>query len=137
MARQFLLAIFVILFNVIFYPATALAEAKYSIKEMTPQVQAALDSRRDRFEKLKELKSQGTIGENNHGYVEVFGNDALAKSFADAENNDRKTIYQTIALQNGLQDAIETIEKVFAQVQRDKAMPGDKIQEDDGRWVTK
>ena len=36
MARQFLLAIFVILFNVIFYPATALAEAKYSIKEMTP-----------------------------------------------------------------------------------------------------
>ena len=85
--------------------------------------------------KTQRVKTQGTIGENNHGYVEVLGM-TLWQVVADAENNDRKTIYQTIALQNGLQDAIETIEKSLP-VQRDKAMPGDKIQEDDGRWVTK
>jgi uncharacterized protein YdbL (DUF1318 family) len=115
----------------------ACAEAKYSIKQMTPEVQSALNNRRDRFEQLRQLKHAGAVGENNHGYVEVLNKEGDAQSLASAENNDRRVIYQTIAEQNGLQGALDTIETVFAQVQRDKADSGDKIQDSNGQWSVK
>ena len=115
----------------------AAAQAKYSIKSMTPEVEAALDGRRNRFDQLNELKTKGLVGENNKGYVEALSEDKDAKVLAKAENADRKVIYATIADQNGLTEAIETIEKVFAQVQRDKAEAGQKVQTEDGEWVTK
>ena len=113
------------------------AEDKYSIKEMTPDVKTALDNRRDRYDRLRELKAKGAVGENNRGYVEVLGDNPQAKTIAEAENKDREVIYKTIANQNDLSGALPTIEKVFGQVQRDKASPGDKIQGADGQWVTK
>lgn len=113
------------------------AQAKYSIKSMTPEVEAALDGRRNRFDQLNELKNKGLIGENNQGYVEPLSEDKEAKALAKAENADRKVIYSTIADQNGLTGAIETIEKVFARVQRDKAEAGQKVQMEDGEWVVK
>ena len=112
--------------------------AQYDIKEMTPGVKAALDSRRDRFDQLHQLKEQGAVGENNHGYIEVLNGDAQAQSLADAENKDRKFIYQTIVEQNNLPaDAISTVESIFAQVQRDKANTGESIQSEDGQWTKK
>ncbi len=119
------------------FPQNIFAEGKYDIKEMTPEVKAALENRRSRFDQLKSLKAQGIVGENNRGYVQVLGNDSSAKSLVESENNDRRVIYKTIEAQNNLSGAMETIEKVFAQVQRDKASPTDKIQTEDGRWVTK
>ena len=118
-------------------PQNIFAEGKYDIKEMTPEVQAALENRRSRFDQLKDLKAQGIVGENNRGYVEVLGNDFSARSLVDSENNDRRVIYKTIEVQNNLSGALETIEKVFAQVQRDKASSGDKMQNEDGAWVVK
>jgi len=112
--------------------------ASYDIKEMTPEVKSALDGRRSRFDELKSFKAQGTIGENNKGYVEVLKSDAAAQSIADAENRDRRFIYQTIVAQNGLpENALSTVETVFAQVQRDKASVGDKIQDASGSWAAK
>lgn len=113
------------------------AQGTYDIKEMTPAVKAALDGRKDRFDQLRELKSKGMVGENNRGYVEVLENNAQAESLADAENADRKFIYKAIEQQNNLTNAMGAIEKVFAQVQRDKAMPADKIQDENGNWVSK
>ena len=109
---------------------------KYSLKEMTPAVQAALDSRRDRYDELVALKVKGTIGENNRGYVELLSSDSSVQGLVQAENKDRAVIYKTIAEQNGLNGELGTIEKVFAQVQHDKAKAGDKIQNDNGQWVT-
>ena len=116
---------------------TVYAQKQYSIKEMTPEVQSALDNRRDRYEKLSELKVKGIVGENNQGYVTVLRKDEGAEAIVNAENNDRKIIYTTIAKQNGLTDALGTIERVFAQEQRERAKPGEKIQNEDGRWVVK
>lgn len=129
----FLITMLVLGLNV----SQARAEGKYQIKQMTPEVSAALESRKSRYESLRELKSSGIIGENNKGYVEVLNDNGSAQSIVDAENKDRKTIYETIAKQNGLEGALATIEKVFAQVQRDKASAGDKIQQEDGSWTTK
>ena len=115
----------------------AFADAKYSIKIMTPEVKSALDGRRSRYDQLREYKTSGALGENNQGYVAVLKSEGSADSVAAQENQDRKVIYQTIAEQNGLDNAIGTIERVFAQVQRDKADSGDKIELEDGTWSTK
>ena len=117
--------------------SVVLSDSKYNIKEMTPQVKMALEGRRDRFDQLKELKATGAVGENQSGYVEALIDDSAAKDLVKVENADRKAIYETIAEQNNLTNAIATIEKVFAQVQRDKAEAGEKIQLEDGTWVSK
>jgi uncharacterized protein YdbL (DUF1318 family) len=113
------------------------AESKYALKEMTPAVEAALEHRRSRYDQLQGLKSSGVVGEDNRGYVDALVDDPIAKDVAGAENKDRAVIYTTIAEQNGLTDALATIEKVFAHVQRDKAQAGEKIQDDNGQWTTK
>lgn len=119
------------------FPQSVFAEGKYDIKEMTPEVKAALENRRSRFDELKSLKAKGVVGENNRGYVEALKNDSSVKGLVENENADRRVIYKTIEVQNNLSGAMETIEKVFAQVQRDKASSGDKIQAEDGAWVAK
>jgi len=114
-----------------------IAESNYSIKEMTPAVKAALEHRHDRHDKLREYKQKGLIGETNRGYVQPFDESQEVKTLVEAENHDRKIIYETIAEQNGIVDAMEEIEKVFADVKKDKAAAGDKIQNEDGSWTTK
>ncbi len=114
------------------------ASGAYDIREMTPAIKSALDARKARFSELKALKAQGLIGENNRGYVEVLGGGASAQTMVNAENKDRKFIYQEIVSQNGLgQDALATVESVFAGVQREKAAAGEKIQDESGAWVVK
>ena len=137
MIRKFLLLMFLAAAIVSSNMPSAVAEGKYQIKEMTLEVSGALENRKARFEQLRELKSKVAIGENNRGYIEALDQSDEIASLVSAENNDRKIIYQTIARQNGLEGALETIEKTFAQVQRDKAETGDKIQTQDGAWITK
>jgi len=60
-----------------------------------------------------------------------------AQKLVDQENRDRKTVYANIAKQNGIEGEIATIERVFAQVQRDKAGDGEMIQSEDGEWSKK
>ncbi len=111
----------------------------YQIKEMTPEVKAALEGRRGRYGRLDQFKQDGIVGENNRGYVEVLEQGLPeARAMVSEENEDRRTIYRTIAEQNNLsKDALEVIEEVFAEVQREKAAPGEMIQTKEGRWVKK
>ena len=114
------------------------AENRYDIKELTPEIKSALDSRRARFDVLKSLKQKGIVGENNRGYVELLGGDSDAKNLVDLENKDRRFVYEKIAEQNNLPPgSLSTVESIFAQVQRDKADPGERIQDAAGNWVHK
>lgn len=118
-------------------PLPVWAEAKYSLKEMTPEVNAALEARRGRFDNLADLKAKGMVGENNRGYLQALVSDPDVESLVAAENKDRILVYATIAGQNDLTGELGTIEKVFADVQHEKAKPGDKIQDAGGQWVAK
>lgn len=110
----------------------------YDIKEMTPAAEQALSGRQARFGQVQELKAQGVLGEGNRGYVEVIKDEGQARQIADAENRDRQTLYRTIAEQNQLgADGLSVIESVFAEVQREKARPGDSIQLPSGAWSKK
>lgn len=131
-----ILGIFIILAATLI-PSSARAEAKYSLKEMTPEVSAALDARRARFDNLADLKSKGMVGEDNRGYVKALVSAPEVEAVVEAENKDRAVVYTTIAGQNNLAAEMATIEKIFAEVQRDKAKPGEKIQDANGQWVTK
>ena len=113
------------------------AHAQYELKEITPDVQSALENRKERYEQLSALKAQGVLGENNHGYVDVLKDEGAASQVAFEENQDRKVIYTAVAEQNDITSSMDVIEKVFAQVQREKAKPGESIQEEDGQWSVK
>ena len=108
------------------------------LKFMTPQVQKAVDSRRDRFDQLKAAKAQGFVGEDNQGHVVALGGGPDTQSLIETENKDREIIYRTIVEQNQLApDAIGTIRSTFAEVQREKAESGEKVQLPSGDWITK
>ena len=112
--------------------------AEPELKVVTPAVQAAIDARRARYDQLKGLKGQGTLGEDNQGHVAVLNPDPAAEDLAKAENADREVIYKAIVEQNKLgHDAIGTIRTTFGEVQREKASAGEKIQTPTGEWVTK
>lgn len=136
--RKIFLMSFFILGMTLFSFNQVRAEKNYDLKEITPTVQAALDGRKSRHHDLRAFKKEGLIGENNHGYVEALGGGGDVRSIVDAENKDRHAIYNAIVEQNHLpSSALSTIEAVFAATHREKAGPGIKIQEADGRWITK
>jgi len=115
-----------------------MALAQYDIKTMTAEVKAALEARKGRFSELKALKAKGLVGENNSGYVQALGGGDDVKALVNAENANRKAVYLAIVEQNQLGDGVlATVEGVFASVQRDKALAGEKIQDPSGSWVTK
>lgn len=123
------------------------AYGQMQIKFMTPDVEKAINNRGARLDRLEELMESGCIGENNSGYVEYrpcpdCEKDATlieeAKKNIRDENNDRRTIYQTIVEQNNLgSDKLSVVEKVFSQEQRKNAPQGSYIQQDDGTWIKK
>lgn len=116
---------------------TSLA-AQYELKAMTPEVNQSIANRQGRYEQLQTLKAQGSLGESNRGYVAVLQATPEAQSIADAENRDRQTIYQTIAEQNNLgASSAGVVETIFAEVQHEKARPGDSIQASTGEWIRK
>jgi uncharacterized protein len=110
----------------------------YDLKTITPEVKSALEARKARFSELKAFKAQGILGESNRGYVQALGGGADVKALVNAENADRREVYQAIVEQNDLgAGALATVEGVFAGVQREKAAAGEKVQDPSGDWMTK
>jgi hypothetical protein len=116
---------------------TTPVSAQYELKEITPSVKSALDRRKNRFESLEALKADGTIGENNKGYVSVLKENEEAADLAEMENMDRKTIYKAVAEQNNIVSEMAVIESTFAKVQREKAKTGEMVQLENGEWAAK
>ena len=116
-------AFFLILF--VFIPAAH--AGPYDIKEKTPAVEQAISGRQGRYEELQRRKAAGEIGENRQGYVRALGGDSAG--IAEAENADRRVLYQAIVDQNGLgPSGMAQVETAFGAVQREKARPGDPIE---------
>ncbi len=105
---------------------------------LSPEVQAAVNARRDRFAQLKSYKTKGWVGEDKEGTVAALGGGAEVQAFVEAENRDRETIYRAKLKEKNLPaEAIATIRAAFAQEQRDRAEPGEKIQLPSGEWTAK
>lgn len=107
----------------------------YDFKKMTPEIETALKNRQARFGTLQRLKQAGTIGEGNQGYVvSLQGGQTLVSQ----ENRDREVIYRNLVAQNNLgPNGLREVQRVFAEVQREKAGGGEMIQMPSGDWVRK
>lgn len=119
-------------------PLHAHAEKEgYKIKTMTPELRKALDQRRQRYKRLEQMKNLGHVGETYDGYVAQLSGGDDVEALVEEENEDRETIYRTIAEQNNLGSSIGVIEEIFARNQKSAVQPGQKYQNDKGQWITK
>lgn len=124
----------------LFGPAVAEAQVP-ELKTRTPEVMAAVESRRARFPQLEAAEAKGCVGENNQGLVETRpGANCPANlgPLTSAENKDRMFIYQTLVQQNNMPAGdIARVQAGFAKARREKAPPGTWIQDEAGHWTRK
>lgn len=82
-----------------------------------------------------ELKAKGIVGENNKGYLEFIGNKKVDADIVAAENQDRRTVYEAIAKQQGT--TAELVGKRRALQIANKANKGEWVQDAGGQWQQK
>lgn len=121
-------------------PATAEAQVP-ELKTRTPEVEAAIQSRRARYPELSAAAARGCIGENNQGLVERRPGaecPANVDGLIADENRDRLFLYRTLVQQNNMPPGdLGRVQAAFAKANRDRAAAGAWVQDDAGRWIRK
>lgn len=122
-------------------PAPAHAQGVPELKVMTPEVKAAIESRRKRNAAIETALQQGCLGETYQGLVAARpGEDCPrdVKALAAAENADRRFIYKTLVEQNNMPAGdLARVQAAFAKARRDKVPAGTWIQLENGEWARK
>ena len=88
-----------------------------------------------RLPEIKALKNKGIVGENNLGYLQFVGNKKEKADVVNAENNDRKLVYDAIAKQQTT--TVELVGKHRAIQIANKAQAGEWLQDGSGKWYQK
>ena len=84
---------------------------------------------------IQELKQKGVVGENNQGFLAYRTNDKAHQDVVDAENADRRKVYQAIAKQQ--KTTVEVVGQRRALQIAQKAKNGEWLQAADGKWYRK
>ncbi|MGA6927445.1 MAG: YdbL family protein [Desulfosarcina sp.] len=90
---------------------------------------------KDRLPKIIQLKAAGIIGETREGLLAFVGADRREQALVEAENQDRKRVYQAIASQQGTTAAMVAQRRALQIAEN--AKPGEWLQDAGGRWVQK
>ena len=88
-----------------------------------------------RLPTIKSLKDQGLVGENNKGYLEFIGKKKESEDVVEAENKDRRQVYEAIAKQQST--TVELVGTHRAVQIAEKAPSGDWLQDANGKWYQK
>jgi len=88
-----------------------------------------------RLPQIIKLKTQGIIGENNQGLLEFRSGNKNGADIVNAENSDRRKVYNAIAKQQGV--SAKLVGQKRAQQIRGKAAAGEWLQKPDGQWYKK
>ncbi len=89
-----------------------------------------------RAPEILKLKSQGLIGENNQGYLEIReAGDSRAAGLVDAENKDRQMVYKAIAAKTG--GSVAQVGQRAAAKRAQVAGDGEWLQRPSGEWYRK
>lgn len=89
----------------------------------------------DRLPDINKLKDRGIIGENNLGFLEFIGNQKEKADLVQAENVDRKAVYEAIAKNQGT--SVKVVGQHRAVQIADKALAGEWLQDANGKWYQK
>jgi uncharacterized protein YdbL (DUF1318 family) len=97
---------------------------------------AAIQKRlRERYPQIQKLKTAGTIGETDEGYVDfVDKKDPKAADLVKDENVDRKAAYKLIADKEGVD--VDVVAKRAAKRNFERAKAGEWLKEG-GKWKKK
>ena len=126
--------------------APARAEAQdVDINVSTAAIRALKDSMKARAGELKPHLKAGQVGIGNDGMLVVrdlagvsLRDQATVRRLVEAENRDRRSLYQEIAKANNFgSDRVNDIQRIFADVWVQKAEKGWPIQKPDGAWTKK
>lgn len=96
-------------------------EIKERIKQRQPQI--------------NDLKAKGIVGESNKGFLEFMGDSKEGADLVNDENSDRSKVYVAIAKKNSTTP--ELIQKRRAAKLAERAVKGDWIQDESGKWTQK
>ena len=90
---------------------------------------------KERYPQVEELKKAGVIGETSDGYLDyVKKKDSKAADVVDAENADRKDLYEAIAKRENT--TADLVAERNAKRNFEKAKAGEYLRED-GKWKKK
>ncbi len=122
----------------------AAATAAQDIDVSTPEIRALREALTGRSAQLFPYLDTGHVGIGLDGSVKVRSTDGLGlkqraevQKLVEAENQDRRRLYQEIARANGFPDKVAEIQAIFAGSWRDKAAKGWYIEQDGGGWKQK
>ena len=110
-----------------------------------PAIRRIVESRGARVGELTRFKAAGAIGENNQALLEAKDLQALplqdraaAQRLIKAENDDREQMFKEIAAATGADpSSLPQIRTTYAETLRQKAKPGEWIQQPNGEWQKK
>jgi hypothetical protein len=102
---------------------------------MAETMDAVQQRMKARLPVIEALKGKGLIGENNRGYVEFVGSRKENESDVQAENQDRKLVYEAIAQKTGTTD--DQVGRRRAQKIAENAPAGALVQNSTGQWQPK
>jgi hypothetical protein len=88
-----------------------------------------------RLPQILALKDKGVVGEDKQGYLQFVGAAREKADLVQAENADRKQVYQAIAKQQGT--TVELVGLRRAQQIVEIAKPGHWLQDGNGSWYKK
>jgi uncharacterized protein len=125
--------------------ASAMAQQQLNLNVSTPAIRSLIASRQQRYPNLVPLFTQGVLGENNRGLVEVrpspdlsLQDKARATTLSTEENHDRQQLYAELAKANNIPPGrLAEVGSIFADVNRQQAQTGWWIQGQDGAWKQK
>jgi uncharacterized protein YdbL (DUF1318 family) len=88
-----------------------------------------------RLPEIVALKAAGIVGENNQGFLTILKQPTDKKVLVDAENQDRRMIYEAIAKQQ--KTTPELVGQRRAMQIAENSDPGAMIQDAKGNWKKK
>lgn len=93
---------------------------------------------KERYPALRQLKADGFVGETSEGYIAGVNNQALdqrASGLVEAENADRRRLYQILAQELGAD--VQTVALQNAQRNFQKAAQGEYLRDPQQQWYKK
>jgi uncharacterized protein YdbL (DUF1318 family) len=93
------------------------------------------DRMKNRLSTIISLKKQGIIGEDNKGFLQFVGSVRENVEIVNAENTDRKIVYDAIAKNQGATPDVVGTRRALQIAEN--AEPGDWLQDVNGKWYQK
>lgn len=122
----------------------ASAYAAQDINVSTPAIRAVKGSIKNRAAELIGFLDAGHVGLSHDGLLKVRSSDGLSlkqkgqvNKLVKAENQDRKRLYQEIAIANDFPDKAGEVQTIFAESWRKQAQKGWYLEKPDGNWGQK